>query len=442
MSKLIFVEGVSGVGKSTTTQILRDKLREMGFSAECYKEFDFSNPIDFYCTAYLKHDQYADLLVKYDIFSKNIKRHTLIADDICLVRYYDRKTPLFPKPLLDELRQHEFCWKPTNLVPLSEYSRVYKAVWEQFAHNSTYQPDYLIFDGSLIHHPINDMMRNYDASCEQIVRHLNTLIEAVESLHPQIIYLSSDSVSERLQKARTSRNESPPSIEQVWFWEERKQMDLAVLWQLSTPHDTYDISEEDWDSAIVSMIAHLTETDDQRRARIYPVILSEYNPAWPEWYAEEKANLERLIGADNIARISHFGSTSVPGLTAKPTVDILLEIKEDTDIEELIAALPSPEYICLRREGNSLSEHDLVMILKGYLSDGFAEKVYHIHVRYSGDYDELYFRDYLITHPEAAAEYAVLKRGLFTNYEHDRDGYTNAKGGFIKKITGKARGEK
>ena len=183
------------------------------------------------------------------------------------------------------------------------------------------------------------------------------------------------------------------------------------------------------------------ETDDQRRARIYPNILSEYNPAWPEWYAEEKTNLERLIGADNIARISHFGSTSVPGLTAKPTVDILLEIKEDTDIEELIAVLPSPEHICLRREGNSLSEHDLVMILKGYLSDGFAEKVYHIHVRYSGDYDELYFRDYLITHPEAAAEYAMLKRGLLGNYEHDRDGYTNAKGGFIKKITEKARGE-
>ena len=182
------------------------------------------------------------------------------------------------------------------------------------------------------------------------------------------------------------------------------------------------------------------ETDDQRRARIYPIILSEYNPAWPEWYVEEKANLERLIGADNIARISHFGSTSVPGLTAKPTVDILLEIKEDTDIEELIAALPSPEYICLRREGNSLSEHDLVMILKGYLSDGFAEKVYHIHVRYSGDYDELYFRDYLITHPEAAAGYAALKRGLLTNYEHDRDGYTDAKGEFIKEITEKARG--
>ena len=81
------------------------------------------------------------------------------------------------------------------------------------------------------------------------------------------------------------------------------------------------------------------------------------------------------------------------------------------------------------------------MILKGYLSDGFAEKVYHIHVRYSGDYYELHFRDYLIAHTEAAAEYAALKRGLFANYEHNRDGYTDAKGEFIKEITEKARGE-
>ncbi len=184
-----------------------------------------------------------------------------------------------------------------------------------------------------------------------------------------------------------------------------------------------------------------TETDQERQARIYPVVLSEYNPDWQLWYDEEKLNLERLIGGENIKRISHFGSTSVPGLAAKPTVDILLEIKENTDIEHLISAFPSSEYICLRKEGNSLSEHDIIMILKGYLSDGFAEKVYHIHVRYPGDYDELHYRDYLISHPEAAEEYARLKRRLFKDYEHDRDGYTAAKGEFIRMATEKAKGE-
>ena len=182
----------------------------------------------------------------------------------------------------------------------------------------------------------------------------------------------------------------------------------------------------------------IAETDKERQARIYPVILSEHNPVWSEWFAEEKTNLERLIGKGNIARISHYGSTSVPGLTAKPTVDILLEIAETVDIEEFIALIPN-EYICLRKEGNSISEHDRVMFLKGYTDTGFADKVFHIHVRKPGDWDELYFRDYLIAHPEAATEYAALKRKLFKDYEHDRDGYTAAKGEFIKEVTDKAR---
>ena len=181
------------------------------------------------------------------------------------------------------------------------------------------------------------------------------------------------------------------------------------------------------------------ETDEERRARIYPIILSEYNPAWPEWFAEEKANLERLIGTEYIAGIHHCGSTSVPGLTAKPTVDILLEIVGTIDIEKIIMLMPENEYITLRREGNSLSEHDRVMIIKGYTDTGFADKVYHIHVRNPGDCDELYFRDYLIAHPDTAAEYADLKRSLFKDYEHDRDGYTAAKGEFIKAVTKKAK---
>lgn len=184
------------------------------------------------------------------------------------------------------------------------------------------------------------------------------------------------------------------------------------------------------------------ETDEERRARIYPVILSEYNPAWPVWYTEEKTNLERLIGVGNIARISHFGSTSVPGLTAKPTIDILLEIKEDTDINKLIDALSSPDYIYLYKESTPtiLAPPLHLMFLKGYLHDGFAEKVYHIHVVHLGDWDErLCFRDYLISHPETAAEYAELKHRLLKDYEHDRDGYTAAKGAFINNVTEKAR---
>ena len=58
---------------------------------------------------------------------------------------------------------------------------------------------------------------------------------------------------------------------------------------------------------------------------------------------------------------------------------------------------------------------------------------------YPGDHDELKFRDYLIAHPEAAVEYVALKRSLFKDYEHNRDGYTDAKGAFVKRIVEKAK---
>jgi len=76
---------------------------------------------------------------------------------------------------------------------------------------------------------------------------------------------------------------------------------------------------------------------------------------------------------------------------------------------------------------------------KGYTPEGFAEKVFHLHIRFPGDWDELYFRDYLRGHKEVADEYGRLKIKLKEQYEHDRDGYTEAKAGFVKKWTKKAR---
>ncbi len=82
---------------------------------------------------------------------------------------------------------------------------------------------------------------------------------------------------------------------------------------------------------------------------------------------------------------------------------------------------------------------DRISYNKGYTKDGFAEKVFHLHFRYTGDNDELYFRDYLAEHVEIAAEYEKLKLKLWKKYEHDRDAYTNAKTEFIVKYTQEAK---
>lgn len=256
--RIIFVEGVSGVGKSALSKKLCDKLCEMGYAAKAYIEFDFDNPIDFYCTAYFKQDEYEKLLIEYSAFSKDIRKYTIFADDVKLIRYYERETPLFTEPLLGELCRNEFCWKPKNLVPINEYTRVYKAVWEQFAEKTNNNFDYLIFDGSLFHHPINDMMRNYQVSNDQAAYHVNTLIEAIRNLNPLVCYLMSENVSEQLKKARVSRNQLAATTEQIKFWEERKNMDFAVMQQITIPCDVYDISGEDWDSVIDTLIGKIT----------------------------------------------------------------------------------------------------------------------------------------------------------------------------------------
>jgi len=178
---------------------------------------------------------------------------------------------------------------------------------------------------------------------------------------------------------------------------------------------------------------------DEERAALYPILLSEYNPAWPAWYAEEKRSLLRLLGPEVVVGIHHCGSTSVPGLLAKPTVDILLEIAPNAGVDALIAALPEG-YIALYPPSIPSPPPHLTVI-KGYTPTGFAEKVYHIHVRYPGDADteeKLLFRDFLIAHPETAAEYAALKRELAVRFEYDRDRYTEAKGAFVRDVTAKA----
>ena len=82
-----------------------------------------------------------------------------------------------------------------------------------------------------------------------------------------------------------------------------------------------------------------------------------------------------------------------------------------------------------------------VSLNRGYTDTGFAERVFHVHVRFEGDNDELYFRDFLRSHPSVAKEYEALKISLWKKYEHNRDAYTNAKSEFIRKYTELAKAE-
>jgi len=171
---------------------------------------------------------------------------------------------------------------------------------------------------------------------------------------------------------------------------------------------------------------------------LFPIILSEHRLIWKENYLTEKIVIEQAVGIRNIVRINHYGSTSVPNLLAKPSIDILLEVKNNTNIEKLILNMQSVGYIYSEQLNNP---EPCMMFMKGYTAQGLKGQAFHAHVRYSGHWDELYFRDYLLSHPEIADKYGKLKSELQKKYEHDRDGYTDAKTDFIKQVTKLARTE-
>ena len=171
---------------------------------------------------------------------------------------------------------------------------------------------------------------------------------------------------------------------------------------------------------------------------LFPVLLSEPNPKWPEMYRIESKSIAQAIGAQNIVRMNHCGSTSVSGLIAKPTIDMLLEIREDTDIEKLTSDMKKIGYL---RNSQPDNPPPHILFLKGYTLRGFEGQAYHVHVRYSGDWNELYFRDYLRLHPDIAREYGELKEQCKLKFEHDRDAYTEAKTEFILEHTKDARKE-
>lgn len=185
----------------------------------------------------------------------------------------------------------------------------------------------------------------------------------------------------------------------------------------------------------IKMGKKLSEMSLEELWQLFPIYLTEHNENWVAWYADEKMILKKHLPADRIKRISHIGSTAVNGIWAKPIIDILVEITPKSDLQQVKPILEKAGYLCMSESSGRLSFN------KGYTENGFAERVFHLHLRKAGDNDELYFRDYLNAHPDVAKEYEKLKLSLWKTYEHDRDGYTERKTAFVREYTQKAKAE-
>lgn len=181
------------------------------------------------------------------------------------------------------------------------------------------------------------------------------------------------------------------------------------------------------------MSKKLEEMSLDKLWQLFPVFLVEHNKEWEKWYEEENKSILSLVPNEIVTRISHIGSTAISEIWAKNIVDILLEVKCETDLDVVKNVLISNGWLCMHQSSTR------IILNKGYTEQGFADKVFHLHIRIDGDNDELYFRDYLNENKKIAHEYEKLKIVFWKEFEHDRDGYTDAKTSFVKKYTDTAK---
>ncbi len=160
------------------------------------------------------------------------------------------------------------------------------------------------------------------------------------------------------------------------------------------------------------------------------IVVESYSANWPTAFQQEARAIRDVIAADSDIRLEHFGSTAVPGLAAKPIIDILLIAPDRSQWPLFIDPLASLGYVYWADNPN----RNRMFFVKGMPPFGQGRS-HHVHVRTPEDAQAaLMFCDYLCAHPEMATRYATLKRSLAAAHATDREGYTAAKGEFVQAV--------
>jgi GrpB-like predicted nucleotidyltransferase (UPF0157 family) len=163
----------------------------------------------------------------------------------------------------------------------------------------------------------------------------------------------------------------------------------------------------------------------------------DYDPRWPALFDEEAGRLRATLDPSLIVGLEHFGSTAVPGLPAKPVIDILIAVRSLTDAKaSFVEALRKLDYVWWAEN----PKQDRMFFVKGMPPFG-SRRTHHVHVtETTGEmWQRLKFRDYLRAHPDEARSYAQLKRRLAAEHPTDREAYTDAKAVYIESVMRKIR---
>lgn len=161
-----------------------------------------------------------------------------------------------------------------------------------------------------------------------------------------------------------------------------------------------------------------------------------YDPAWPGLFATEVKQLRGVLDPELVLGIEHFGSTAVPGLAAKPIIDILIAVRSLAQAKAaMVEPLRALGYVYWAENPKT----DRMFFVKGMPPYG-ERRTHHVHVTEPGGEmwrRRLAFRDYLRADPVEAYRYETLKRELAARYPDDRERYTDAKTEFLEAVYGR-----
>jgi GrpB-like predicted nucleotidyltransferase (UPF0157 family) len=165
-----------------------------------------------------------------------------------------------------------------------------------------------------------------------------------------------------------------------------------------------------------------------------PVIVSDYDPLWPSQFEYLRERAARAL-SELSPRIEHVGSTAVPGLAAKPVIDLIVQLDDAAQLATAIERLAALGY---RHRG------DLGIAGREAFATPLGEARHHLYVCLPGCSqlsDQVAFRDFLRIHETVRAEYAALKRLLAETHRNDRAAYTEGKTQFVAAVLARSRAE-
>ena len=158
-----------------------------------------------------------------------------------------------------------------------------------------------------------------------------------------------------------------------------------------------------------------------------------HNPRWRDAFEAEARHVDVAL-ADNVVAVHHIGSTAIPNIYAKPIIDLLVEVRDITEVDARSSAMESLGY-------EVMGEYGIAGRRYFRKDDEQGTRTHHIHAFEVGSAEverHLAFRDYMIAHPEDAYRYSELKRKLAEDHPQSMDAYMDGKDAFIKEMDRRA----